>query len=390
MSFQPIAQKTIEKSYPAAASNLLKMTVPESDWTLKGYHIHSDTQPETSAASFSIYLNEVLIDDTLSVAVAENEDEVALDDATEKGDKIRVAYDGGPSNAIGDDLTITLYFETLVTDYIDFEEGAAPASPEEGRLRLYAKSSNSRFHQKDHEDNERDMAASGGSGSAARVVTVATNSDFGNAVVIPGLAVADRVQSSPSAEDDEFDDADTLPSGGAAKWSWENQGTSTVSISEDTSLLSLVAQDAQIRAITQPVPSGNWKITCRLINHMSLTADSWAGLVVLPSGSGERETCLFGKDGSAAANFRSERWNSSSSFNSQRAITTVGYNTLRFAWWYLQVEWNGTHLMFRYSPSGLVWEPNLVNFAPSFTPGRFGLVVRGTSIGGYFDFFRRS
>jgi hypothetical protein len=192
----------------------------------------------------------------------------------------------------------------------------------------------------------------------------------------------------PNAKDDEFTDADKLPGGGSAIWSWQNEETSIVTLTgAPTSYVVLTPNDADIHAITQPVPVGNWTITTKLFAALG-AADSLCGLIASPAGAGERQLFMLWR---SAADFllRIEKWTSDTVFGSQQAASG-SFLQIRSAIWYLRMSWNGTQLTCEYSLNGFAWE--LLNtFTPGSTPGVFGLVARTVTVAAckmYADYFR--
>jgi len=189
----------------------------------------------------------------------------------------------------------------------------------------------------------------------------------------------DEPPGSAHAKDDEFNDASI-----DAKWAWANQGSATAEEGGKTGLISITpANNAEYRCLTQAVPAGAWTLTAKVHFGGDFIADSYAGIVVLPAADGAVEALNIGKDGSSATNLRAENWTNWSTFGSQRGLTYWNATVC-----YLKIEWNETNLTYSISSTGVAYAKLFNAFAPSFTPGRFGIAARGNTLPSYFDWFR--
>lgn len=126
------------------------------------------------------------------------------------GGQVAPAASGTPGVV---DLDDVLQDGDTVT-YLDFAEGAAPATPAGGKVRIYAKSDGN-LYQKDDAGTETSLAGGGGGGAPtdARYVTTAANGTLTNETAIPGLAgILDRAGIGGAGFAREFESGDTAPS----------------------------------------------------------------------------------------------------------------------------------------------------------------------------------
>ncbi|MGB7925601.1 MAG: hypothetical protein WCF57_20350 [Pyrinomonadaceae bacterium] len=227
----------------------------------------------------------------------------------------------------------------------------------------------------------------GGAPTDAKYIVAEASAGLSEGIVIPSFAGhPDQLPASPHSKDDEFD-AGSLD----VKWSWANQGSSSVAFDGPASWLKFTPDAGAYpwRVITQAVPAGNWSARCRCSLGGSFTADSFVGLIILPASDGEVEANCIGKGSDAGFPtwkeiwLRSERWTNYSTFNVEREYHELGANHV-----YLRTDWDGTNLTYYFSTDGIAYVQRFAAFAPAFTPGRFGIGARGASVPHYFDWFR--
>lgn len=190
----------------------------------------------------------------------------------------------------------------------------------------------------------------------------------------------DAPPDSPHAMDDEFD-GDTL----ALKWAWANQGAGTAAVGELESILRITGElNSQWRGLFQPVPVGAFTALAKIHFGGNFWADAYAGLLVLPAADGGVEALAIGKDGTTSpTRARAERWTNWATWGAERVNRSYGPTII-----WARIDWNGTQLRYLISSDGVAWVALLDWFAPSITPGRIGLAVRGSNLPQYFELFR--
>lgn len=203
-------------------------------------------------------------------------------------------------------------------------------------------------------------------------------------IVIPGWAASlDLKPASANAKDDEFS-AGSLD----GKWSWLNQGTSTIGFSTSSHAL-ITPQASSWRGITQAVPAGNWSARARVecANGLLQTNDAYAGIWVHGSTDGTGDVITIGHDSATANQFRVEQISSyaysGTRVNAAAAGGTVGY---------VRVDWNGSQLQaYVAGPGAVAWSKYGSPWTPGSTPAKIGIAARsGDALGAYFDWFRVS
>lgn len=162
---------------------------------------------------------------------------------------------------------------------------------------------------------------------------------------------ADTPPASPNGMDDEF-------SGSVldAKWSWLNQGTSTGVVGNNQLTITHTAPNNSdnFSGLHQPCPSGNWAFRMKHV-YSGTYANFWA-------------SCLYVHD---SANGRIVAWGPGITGVGSTSLVfymtnTTTYNTspandgriqgvLMIQPHYLEIEYNGTSLIFRNSWDGINW-----------------------------------
>lgn len=204
----------------------------------------------------------------------------------------------------------------------------------------------------------------------------------------------------PDPQDDEFDDEvfDT------AKWTWFNQGGATVA--EDSSthehmILSGPGGTENYRLLYQPTSGPTWKYRCKMFGVMASTNFAHAGLLLRESTSGRM--IAIGPIFASAQGIYAQKMNSATSY-AGTAYTAASSHQKYF---YLEVEFDGTSLFFRYlgGDAAEQWNP-FPSGVPAFTlmltegpasfltavPDQVGIFVdsnNGQPVEAYVDWFRK-
>lgn len=161
----------------------------------------------------------------------------------------------------------------------------------------------------------------------------------------------DAPPSTPSSYDDEFDDT-TLD----AKWAWLNQGVATWTESGGKGALDVpsTGSTANIRAIVQAVPSGDYTITCKCVTLMPLVDLFTAGIILhgSTSGSGRSHIAQFQRRTAAPSGAHFYLTNYSS-------VTAYAANLYSGAWdtnvKYIRVQMIGSTATISISVDGTFW-----------------------------------
>lgn len=207
----------------------------------------------------------------------------------------------------------------------------------------------------------------------------------------------------PAADpDDEFEFGASPDTGGdrrptAVAWAWRNQDATTGAVGGGNLIL-LHAADAgrELHGLEQVV-SGNFKYRCRALVKHSSGNTMLGGLYVGVNSSGKLLSFSWGWVGGAQT-LQADRWTTATSHDSgQGASTTIDEDHDKFGWLYLEVEYEGTNVIFRYSKSGV--EGTFITFYTEATgtflaaaPDRIGVWGASSNSGQVtvtvFDWFR--
>lgn len=131
-------------------------------------------------------------------------------------------------------------------------------------------------------------------------------------------------------------------------WSWVNQGSATVTTQADGAILlaSPAAAANNFMARVRTLPGGNPVITAR-ISTLGLASAGGAGLGIRDSSTG-RFTVAYFRPGTNR-DIRIENWNNPTSFSSGPSSNSQASRHNTF---WMQVEDNGTNLIWRVSQAG--------------------------------------
>jgi hypothetical protein len=166
----------------------------------------------------------------------------------------------------------------------------------------------------------------------------------------------DRVPASPNAADDEYAEAALDTTGtrttGATAWSWYRQGTSTATISglPGRRFLTLAPQiDGTVRGVLQSAPSGTWRFRTYISKLTS--ASGYAGMFVYDSASNTGIQWALASSNSVTG-YYVWKVNTAGAWQSGADIVTSNVGQLGRHSGYLETEYDGTNLIFRFSNEG--------------------------------------
>lgn len=207
--------------------------------------------------------------------------------------------------------------------------------------------------------------------------------------LIPG---PDLPPAAADALDDEFDDSETLPGGGIALWAWRNQGSASASISKSRCILlaPAVAGD-NVRCLEQTAPANPWIFTCKFTpEFMGYPTNGMVGMFVLETATGKLVFLGLIFTGSTPSICVVN-------FTTVTAFSSVVTSAVRdIGSWYVQIEDNGTNLIYRFSKDGVVFTQLYSANRTVFLGGsadRIGICATSEQnvhpITGSFDWFRR-
>lgn len=230
------------------------------------------------------------------------------------------------------------------------------------------------------------------SGNVLEVVqfpaTVATSLKLSADNFIPNGLLAPAAS---NALDDEFTNAQTLPGGTSAQWSWDNQGGASVTmVNRILQILAPTSSSNQHRCLKQTLPSTPWEFETKVyLCGKNGTNYSFAGLAILESGTGKRTTFYIGHDSNDVIEVF--HWTTYSALHD-----TVVTDSWLSKHAYLKIGNDGTNMYFQYSEDGLTWfqvysEANNTWMA---SPDGVALIVNNINTTytcqGAFSFFRRT
>jgi hypothetical protein len=147
----------------------------------------------------------------------------------------------------------------------------------------------------------------------------------------------------PNAMDDEFDD----DSFDTSKWTWLDQGSTTVSESNGHLLLTLPSDSNRIRGVYQSAPTAPWVFRAKVVFPIGRPGTVFSGLFAAASTSGEvRGVGIWGATGA-----RAMTWASPSSTAAAWDINLANRMWMpRHAW--VQLAYDGTNITAGYSADG--------------------------------------
>lgn len=199
----------------------------------------------------------------------------------------------------------------------------------------------------------------------------------------------DTVPDTPNAADDEFGgylySAETsLDTGGtrfsgATAWAWRNQGGATTVLTAGVAVLTAPSGTANLRIIEQALPGGTtWTYRAKICAYAPVGNFWQAGMTVIESGTTKIEQLVTAESGL----LRVDRWSNVTTYT-----TTPG--TLNTITWYqrqiyLEIERNGSNVLYRFSPTGFAGTFQLVYTSSGYwtsAPDKIGLVATSNGNG---------
>lgn len=154
----------------------------------------------------------------------------------------------------------------------------------------------------------------------------------------------DARPATPATEDDEFEGTSL-----DAKWTWENQGSSTVAFKNSRLVFTGAASTTEARVIYQTAPSTPYRVTVKLAPDGSTPATNHnVGIGFEESSTGKLHIVGISDNDT---NVRVQRWTDSSTYSSSDANAAIAERPA-----YLRIEDDGTDLKFHYSHDGIVFE----------------------------------
>lgn len=236
-------------------------------------------------------------------------------------------------------------------------------------------------------------------GSVATYTPASASSDYVSGasgtgqIIIPGIAIPDRVPASPSAYDDEFDTTDTSdPMTG-----WTTMGTlDALDINSSAASHLRMAKTAtggfSYYGVYKAAPSMPFTVTCKVTDMLYSANYQRSGLILL-EGSGSNKIFEFGVlyGAGGGTNFGYGIWTNRTSRASWggdqvRPATIVAPVYLRL------VVTSSTSVATYFSRGGLAWIAVQTGINPGFTIANVGLGITGednsVSADSYFDWIR--
>lgn len=192
-----------------------------------------------------------------------------------------------------------------------------------------------------------------------------------------------------NAQDDEFEGT-SLDS----KWTWRNQGSATAVPENGALILTAPTGATNMRCVEQTV-SGNFKVRAKMALNASGQYPN-AGLFVLRTANGKAMRIGVTMDSASTYNGPMvNKMDAVGTFNSTpySLVVPITHND---AWRYVEIEYDGTNVIFRDSRNGVSFITRFSESAATYlggAPDRVGLYSDANGSGaaaiGIFDFFRR-
>ncbi len=157
---------------------------------------------------------------------------------------------------------------------------------------------------------------------------------------------------------------------GSTVWAWRNQDATT-SVVAGGVLVLLCPADAgrELHGVEQNVVSGNFKYRAKVLVKHSVGATMMGGLYVAEAG-GKLLSLSWGY-ASGGQTLQADRWASATSHSSaQGASTAIDELHDAYGWLYLEVEYDGTSIIFKYSKTGV--ENTFITFYTEATATHLG------------------
>ena len=262
------------------------------------------------------------------------------------------------------------------------DHASRPAASAVGTGALYSCTDHNLIYQTDGStwSTWATLGGGGGAPTTAKYLVAAADGTLSAEIVIPGVAVADRVPASPNASDDEFDTTDTSdPMTG-----WTTLQTPTSHNINSTfpshyyiTKTATTASTGHVGIYKAWTPSNGDSITCKLTDYAWTNANYMRGgaLFIAEATPGKMmvihwvQDTINGVYGELAVNYYTAPGTYSSA---PGAVKRDGHP----APLYLRVVYNSsTSISYYFSTTGLIYKPILLAHNPGFTVGSFGLSV---------------
>lgn len=198
--------------------------------------------------------------------------------------------------------------------------------------------------------------------------------------IAPEAFIPNQIDIPPAtanALDDEFDNAATLPGGGSAIWSWDNQGTGTAAVSNGSlQLTALAAAGNNMKSIIQTAPATPWEFTALVYRASRGGNFTNAGLIAMESSTGKR--MIIGLNFNSGEIVQVDKYTNANTFG----VTAATESGARIGKAYLRVVDNGTNLIWYYSQDGIAWIQLYSEARTAYMaggPNRIGLATESNS-----------
>lgn len=309
--------------------------------------------------------------------------------------------------------------QDIKTPLLQFEEGAAPATPASGVVEIYAKT-DGLLYSKD--DAGTETALGGGSesplttkgdvyvyGSADARLPVGTNGQVLTADSTQTLGVKWATASggggwndviltppsSPSSYNDEFDD-ESLD----ANWTKVDVPSYAQTYTEQNGVMSVLCHDrgvvcaALLKSFTGLTPPVTIETAFRLMaNDANFPS---AGLIfsegeTYGSGSKKQITAMHGYTATGIQNLLLGEW---TDFATRNSLSEKACGSGPKPFYYIRLIWVSTNTFrVQISPDGVTWMQPLADFSKTCAPDHFGLAMTGSDNNGddfisTFEYFR--
>jgi hypothetical protein len=184
----------------------------------------------------------------------------------------------------------------------------------------------------------------------------------------------DKPPVTPHALDDEFPGTSLN-----VKWAWRNQGGATAAVRNGRLVLTAPANSGnQLRIIEQTAPGGNYRLRSKTRMGSVFQNNVMHGLAVQRSG----KVITFSLDVLATAvQLSVNKWTAVGTFSS--TPNSCPAEMVQGGDLYLEVEYDGTNLYFRYSPDAENWGQLFSESAATFlggAPETIGLMANANSV----------
>lgn len=185
----------------------------------------------------------------------------------------------------------------------------------------------------------------------------------------------DTPPGSPNVLDDEFTTSASLPGGGSAQWTWDNQGSASVALAPNgqgivLTVLSPGGVSNHLRTIYETAPTTPWEFTTKVALNAATGTDYFiCGIVAFESSTGKKLVFDIGHD--TSDKIQAVHWTDSNTFGAE-VFSSEWFTKIA----YLKLADNGTNLICSASVDGLAYYPFYGESRTSYMTGganRIGL-----------------